>query len=184
MHAFTLLGPGVQPALPELFRLMNDSSATNASERAALALAFIGKDALPLFLTQIANTNAPHRADAIVLIKMCDDLTTDAGPTLPMLIQCLIDNDTNVVKEAALVLREYDLKPGLIMPALTNCLGTSTNSLLRSRVFWVLGQIGDHASPAKPFLVAALKDPNASVRKQATNSLLQIAPEALTNAAQ
>ena len=182
MHAFALLGPQARTALPKLFKLMNDASATNASLRAALALAYIGKDALPLFLAQIANTNALHRADAVVLINMCDDLTTDAGPTLPVLIQCLIDNDTNVVKEAALVLHEYDLKPGLILPALTNCLGTSTNSLLRSRVFWVLGRIGCQARPAQPFLVAALQDADANVRKQATNALLRIAPEVLTNA--
>ena len=98
-HAFYALGPQVQPALPELFRLMNDRSSTNVSprpqlapcERAELALLYSrNDDAIPLFLAHIANTNAPNRAEVVFLVGLYD-LTTNAGPAVPMLIQCLID---------------------------------------------------------------------------------------------
>jgi HEAT repeat protein len=169
---------------------MNDRSSTNVSprpqlapcERAELALLYSrNDDALPLFLAHIANTNAPNRAEVVFLVGLYD-LTTNAGPAVPMLIQCLIDNDPEVIKEAARALTECDLKPGLILPALTNSLGTSTNSLLRSRVIWALGKFKSQVRLTQPFLIAALQDPDANVRKQATNALLKIAPEVLTNA--
>jgi HEAT repeat protein len=171
---------------------MNDRSSTNASprpqlapcERAELALLYSrNDDALPLFLAHIANTNAPNRAEVVFLVGLYD-LTTNAGPALPMLIQCLVDNDPEVIKEAAKALTERDLKPGLTLPALTNCLETSTNSLLRSRAIWALSKFESQVRLTQPLIVAALQDPDAGVRKQATNALLKIAPEALTNAAQ
>jgi HEAT repeat protein len=186
---FCLLGPQIRSALPELFRLMNDRSSTNISpqpqlapcERAELALLYSrNDDAIPLFLAHIANTNAPNRAEVVFLVGLYD-LTTNAGPAVPMLIQCLIDNDPEVIKEAARALTKCDLKPGLILPALTNCLGNSTNPLLRSRAIWVLGNFKPQVRLTQPFLIAALQDPDANVRKQATNALLKIAPEAFIN---
>jgi hypothetical protein len=103
--AFYLLGPQVRPAVPELFRLMNDLSSNNAStrsnltpcNRAELALADTrSDDALTLFLAHIANTNAPNRASVVFLVGLYD-LTTNTGPAVPMLIQCLIDNDPEVI---------------------------------------------------------------------------------------
>ena len=189
VHAFYALGSQIRPALPELFRLMNDRSSTNASprfqlapcERAELALLYSrNDDALPLFLAHIANTNAPNRASVAFLIGQYR-LTTNAGPALAALVQCLMDNDREVRESAAEALSRGCLYPNTVVPALTNYLAESTNYILRRRIIWVLGDIATQSRPAQPFLVAALQDPDASVRKQATNALLEIAPEILTN---
>jgi len=183
--AFSVLGPQVRPALPELFRLMTEpGAATNAVfRRTQFALLHIrSDDPLPLYIAYIANTNNPHRAIVAGLIGDCP-LATNAGPAVATLLQCLMDNDRNVRQHAAYAFsRSPCPDPDIVVPALTNCLATSTNPVLRGRVIWVLGDIGLAASSAKPLLLAALQDPDANVRKQATNALLIMASDAHTNA--
>jgi HEAT repeat protein len=184
IYAFSALGPQVRPALPELFRLMTEPGAsTNAVfRRTQSALHYThSDDAVSLYCAYIANTNAPYRAIVAGLLGDCH-LASNASPAIATLLRCLMDNDSNVVQHAGQALTEPVFSHQSLVPALTNCLVTSTNPLFRSRVIWVLGRVGlPMARPAQPLLLAALQDPDVQVRRRAAQALGEFGGDA-TNA--
>jgi HEAT repeat protein len=73
------------------------------------------------------------------------------------------------------------MQPEIVVPALTNGL-THPKYQVRAAAAAALGVFGLQASSAAPGVLTLLTDTNRDVRKVATNTLLKIAPEALTNA--
>jgi hypothetical protein len=68
-----------------------------------------------------------------------------------------------------------------VVPVLVACLG-DRDRVVRITAATVLGRFGDHARGSVSRLLQMAADPDQMVRLVATNALMKIAPEALTNA--
>lgn len=176
---FSLLGPEGRIAVPELVHLTMTSTTEGRIERCVEALCNLGPVALPGLLTIITNTQAKGRVAAIHSIGYSG---TNFASAVPFLIKCLDDEEDGVACTAATTLGRLALSPSTVIPALAATL-RSTNADCREYAAAGLLDFGAKAMPAVSALQAALLDPSPSVRVMATNALLEIAPNALTNAA-
>ncbi len=104
--AFWVLGPAGRPALQDLNRIMSDARSPDNAALAQIALALVGKDALPFLLARLQDTNAPNRADAMSCISRYPALRTNAAPAIPTLMGCLRDKDAAVRSAATNTLLE------------------------------------------------------------------------------
>ncbi len=184
--AFDALGTDAKPAIPELSRRMNDPARPAASRRAVLALAHIGKDATPILLAQLADTNALNRSAVAVVLGMFPDLSRDTPATLRSLVRSLEDQSEDVRVKAAVALGAMAVRDrsqaSVVVPALVQCLRPGTPPPLRNRAIWMLGQYGEQARESVPPLLRLTTDREETLRIRATNALMKIAPEVLTNA--
>jgi len=171
-RAFQVLGRTANGAVPELTRLLNDSNAPALRwDRAAQALGYIGKDALPVLLAASTNTTFyNNRSFALTGIGF---MGTDARPAIPTLIQLLSHADGGVAEASVRVLGELKLEPGLVLPALVQSL-QDPRSHIRYAAASSLGLFEADAEAALPALVKALEDHDATLRFFATNSVRQI----------
>jgi len=185
-EAFALLDEQVRPAIPALAQLMNDRTFPNASSRALSALGYIGEEAIPVLLAQLANPNASYRQEVAYLFGISPKLATNPDAVVPLLVRCLADQDMRVRGVAAeslgRIAERSRTHAAMVVPALTNCLSATKQTILLHNATWALGIYGDQARAAVPALLNAITDPENRVRRQATNALQQIAPEVLTNA--
>ena len=112
-------------------------------------------------------------------------LATNVDSILPQLLLCVDDPDTKVCIEAirslAKISKRYLLQPDLVIPVLTKCLRTGSPDFLRDPAIFGLADYGVQARAAVPSLLQLTADPDALIRSLATNALLKITPEALTN---
>jgi len=205
VQAFRILGPTARSAIPELaFMVTNQLNylpqqvgiaaaklevafiATNQIDPTQLpsggvmtigyyplsALGCIGPDALPTLLAILSNNVAGIRVPTIYAIS---GLGSNATPAVPALIRCLNDPNEMVSLSAIHVLSRI---PGeSVFGALTNLLHSRPS--LRSETLEALAAFGDKGVP---FLVDALSDSNNGTRYIVSNTLIRIAPNALTNA--
>jgi HEAT repeat protein len=108
-----------------------------------------------------------------------------AGPVIPDLVQLMENTNSPVIASHAM----YALANIANVTAPLIAMLTNDVSRVRSRAAYSLGSLGSGDYPfhdwvvsnAVPFLKQNLQDPDFLVRKEATNALLKIAPEVLTN---
>jgi len=179
--AFWVLGAEASPALPQLTRMMMDTNHPYASRRAMNVLASIGEDAIPAISAYITDTNMPQRRQ---LVSSCAIAAMrGVKGMLPLTLHWLELPDEELSSEAADALRstaEHNpQQPELVVAALTNCL--RTDSRLKQRAIEALGEYRQRAKAAVPVLLPLLADPEPFFRVAASNALMKIAPEALTN---
>ena len=187
--AFSVLGDDAQAAVPELTRLMTSARATNASQRAVVALMGIGEAGVPPLLTHLADTNAPNRRQVAMALGWFPSLNPDSTyktALVPVVIACLRDPDPAIRSLAVMSLGRptiVDHAQGfLIAPALTNALGPDSPLSTRLTAIVELGAFGSAATGAVPRLTLLMADSDVRIRMHATNAILKIAPEALANA--
>ena len=184
--AFAVLGDQARPVIPELTKLMNDPAAPAGAETAVLALAGIGKAAVPVLSAQLANTNAPQRPLVALLFGNTPALATNADAIVPLLIHCLGESHERLRECAAGALgwrAALDASHAAeVVPALTNCLRADCPRNLRFSAVWALGAYGEQARAAVPLLRRLTEDPEELVRVEAAKALGRIAPATLTNA--
>jgi hypothetical protein len=190
MVAFKALGARATSAIPRLLLLATNQS-KRCSGNAIIALQLTGPAAIPALLHLISNHALPPELrfsatralnELLYPAMLKGTLGTNADAAVPLLIQNLNDNDPYVAGEAASVLGTLRPDPDISIPALSRALGDA-KSVVRDRAAAALGQFRDRASPAVPYLIEALADSDPDVRQSATNSILKIAPQTLTNAA-
>jgi hypothetical protein len=184
INAFGVLGRDAKSAFPELVRLASNRRATVSAWQATYALTQIGMDAevLPLFMADLRSPQVEVRRMGAGNIAL---LATNARPAVPLLIQCLTNERTYC--EACYSLGELKLEPDLVVPALTRAVQSSNfpwpiSPLDRAMASTALSKFGPEASSAVPALLNLLTNSYFHTREQATNALLKIAPQALTNA--
>jgi HEAT repeat protein len=103
---------------------------------------------------------------------------TNAACAIPAVAQLLGDRyPTQVKVEAIIILSDIGQAA---LPAIRQAM-RSTDVLVRGLAVHATGRLGTNAAPAIPDVVAALSDPDISVRTTATNVLQTLAPDALTN---
>jgi HEAT repeat protein len=173
-YAFGYLGAMARSTIPELTRLARTASNLERADRFAGALASIGPEAVPS-LVSLATHSPPWTRWATIgaLGGFADDPAV-AAQLLPMLINCLSENDTNtdypVTGRAEGVL--VAMGPGVVVPALTNAL-QSASAFTRQRAIVCLSAFEPTNLPptAVPALRAAMRDPDSEVRSIATSIL-------------
>lgn len=190
--AFGALGPVAEPAIPELARM-----ATN-SDYAIEALGRIGPPAIPALSTLATNRTvrrapafhtytfrgnswsepAVHSRTAFPAVMALASMGTNAMAALPALIECLRDEDSNVVSSALSALRGLKACDQTVLVAERGVLN-STNAELRRCALYALAEFGPKALPD---IVTTFRDPNADVMSAALGIVSEVAPQVLTNA--
>jgi len=122
-----------------------------------------------------------YRVFAIMAIPEIQGLGTNGPAVAAALLTCLKQpDDDGVASAAAGSLGKLALEPNLVIPALA-ALAHDNRRDVRLSVIHALGNFGTNTRVVLPYLVAALQDSDGLVRSSATNALLTIAPEVLTN---
>ena len=182
LAGFEILGDKATPAVPALTGLLGKWNRRDTSRSALLALMYIGKGGLVPLIQVLTNRAAPpeFRMDAAERIAApVMNLGTNGTLAVPFLIGCLGDSD--VAGHAARVLGALRLEPNISVPALHTCLASS-NVFKRIEATDALGAFGKEAIEVVPDLLVALTNRAPEEQQAASNALMHIAPEVLTNA--
>jgi hypothetical protein len=184
-EGFCILGQAAQSAAPELLRHLTYASNPGTAGDNARALAGIGPEGLSALSDFLTNSNLRIIPESktwarLSAINAIQTLETNAAPAIPALVQCLHENDEDVVWFAARALGWLNLRPELTIPALSN--GTHSPKR-KNRLIAVLSleHLGYNQHDVVPALLPALRDPDAEVREAARSALANLAPEVLTN---
>jgi HEAT repeat protein len=172
--AFQALGPIAAPAVPQLYRIMFASSNEQVSATAMHCLAAIGPAGLPVLRQALTNfaATATFRENAVQAVSEMD---TNALPLVPTLLAWLHQTNHEIAYVAIMVLGELQLRPELVVPALTNKLGETT---LRRDAMEALGSFEKEADSAIPHLLQLLNDPEAETAAGAASALADIGERA------
>jgi HEAT repeat protein len=182
-YAIHLLGAQAEPAIPGLCKLMSAPYKGDVSMRATIALAQMGPVVLPIFLTNLTNPRVPRGTIAFFIgLEPALALATNAALAVRPLALRLQDNDPTVQAGAAFSLGVIRLDPDVAVPALVSCLDASPQTRVRQNAVTALQIFRSAARPAQTTLVRLLVDADGEVRIGATNALMAIAPEVITNA--
>jgi hypothetical protein len=181
LHAFEILGPRANSAVPELTRLLNEPG-QQTPKNAMTALGCIGKDGLPALLTVLTNGRARDRKHLAFVFRSKRFEGSDLSAAVPVLVRWLGDKDPQIARDAANTLGALAIGSDLAVPALTNSLH-ATDRVLRICAARSIGSFGNEARAAVPVLLESLSDTGLGVPDAAKSALLKIAPEVLrTNA--
>lgn len=175
--AFGSLGSNAQIAIPQLSCLYTNPNFSAAGLRAGLAISHMGVFGVAPLQAALSSPDGYIRNSATLNIR---ELGEHARPLIPLLLPRLKDENVNAVHITLRTLGELCLDPGLVVPAVSECLRAprwETAGLAAD----VLARYGGEARSAVPALLKALTASDASMRMAVTNALLKIAPEALTN---
>lgn len=172
---FVILGEAARSAVPDLERVAHGADRLSAAA-AITALGYVGPEGLRPLLSMITNSAFPLRKEAMGSLSQMRYLGANAHPAIVLLIQSLGDPD--LAPAAADGLGRLRLESEISVPALAQCMN-STNPQLRMWGALSLGRFGGSARAAVPGLVKTLDDPEADVRREATNALELVAPEVL-----
>jgi hypothetical protein len=176
--AFRVLGQRATNAIPALLLLATNSTDREITRRCSWALGYTGASALPALLSISTNSHIPgrcHTIDAIVV------LGPDARPAIPFLIECLKEQDYEMVSSASHTMPGLGLASEICVPALVNLCTSADPNRRFCGALSIMG-FGEAARVAVPQLQKMMLDPDANVRRQALYALEQVAPEVLTNA--
>jgi HEAT repeat protein len=140
---------------------------------ALTALSYMGSNGVPPLLAAVRNPSHPFRGRAVYMLGRSKNLGPYADAVIAELVAELKEPDVNQV--AANALGSLKSAPDISVPALAHCL-QATNDAPNFRAIAAISLIWfeEKAEPALPYLTNALADPDAEVRRQATNSIHQI----------
>jgi len=174
VRSFRTLGLEATGAVDELTLLMNGPHSFTAN-RAAFALSYLGRAAVPAFLAALTNRQGVVRQRATALME---HLGTNARSAIPVLIPCLKDPDEDLANNAAQLLGKLKLEAGVVVPALIESLSDSRLTVRHAAVD-ALREFRGEASVAVPALRKLLDDPDSAGRWFVTNAIRQIDPSVL-----
>lgn len=183
LHGFEVLGPAAKPAIPDLIGMIGRNA-----NYPALALAAIGKDAVPALIDVLVTNQAADsygnwrrgvppgliRANAIEALSY---LGTSAEAALPVLTACLPDEHkrsrVDVCYALACIGRN---RPDIVVPALIQAL-TNSPAYRRISAIHALATFGVQGTSAVPALQDMSRDTDPEVRIQAAIAVKTISPE-------
>ena len=180
-NGFEILGPTAAPAIPALTRLLYDTNEM-ISFYAAQSLAPIGAAAVPVLVEALekhANRSEYMIGTHAALVLW--ELGTNARPAIPVLLEDLRHKNPRIRQRAADTLGNITIDPELVIPALTNVITHDLHIPTCHTAIGALKQYGPIARDAAvPTLLPLLE--NAQFKSSASNALMEIAPDVLTNA--
>jgi HEAT repeat protein len=171
LFGFRALGATAKPAIPEIISLLGHQ---DYGDNAVLALAAIGKDAVPSLIVCLTNKNPRVRASAAVALNR---LWQFAELAAPQLIENLRDDNIDVVMATMRSLGGIVKEPTPVLPILIEYVGHTNETVQRVAMEALLGY-REKAKSASPAVIRAMSDKNPLVRKQAKAVLPYIDREA------
>jgi hypothetical protein len=179
VFGFDALGTNASPAIPTLTMVIRDrASSATTTEAAAGALACMGPKGVRT-LAELLNDPMmqPRRLSLVAgLISYGQREPTTAD----VLMRFVHDPDLQVAFICVGTLGRFQPAPAGAVACLKKSLADSRPSVRLASID-SLANFGKEASSAVPELLQTLQDSDATVRKEATNALLKIAPQVVTN---
>jgi hypothetical protein len=174
------LGPEAEKlAIPGLVRKMRQGNARQASQ-AMWVLAECGRPGFAALLAALADRQFTNRLQVPLALVKVRGLGANASPAVPLLLDCLANENGMARAAAAATLEHWAIEPRVVVPALIRSLN-DPNPTVRVCSANGLRRFGKAATPAVAALIAALDDPDGEVRARAAEALLEIAPDELVN---
>jgi len=180
MWAFLPLQSQAEPAIPELARLMR--STNTGSSRAVIALACLGKRAVPTLVNGLTNPSPAHRMRIAAILGDREFFPEIVSTNVAALLKCLEDPDAGVAWAGAASLGNLQAQPETVLPALQLAAEKHGVHEVRLEAIKAIGRFGAEGRAAMPFLIRALSSTNSEQAEAATNALRQVAPDLLTKA--
>jgi len=180
------LGEQAQVAMPELTAMMKANS-RGSSDMAVIALAGIGRPAIPVLTEALADPSNPQRLMLIQVFWWVPSLYTNASAaTSAVSVLVSAANDKYVFGVLAVRalgrMAEYDRSQAdMVIPTLEKCLNSTNRKDMRTTAMSALAVYGREQKSVVPHFVELLGDSDWHVRLVATNILRDMAPWALTN---
>jgi HEAT repeat protein len=143
--ALRALGSKARPAIPELTKLLNNS--TLAGHSLEILKNFDDGTAIPILLQMAKDKNAELRKTALLDLGY---RRQGSNGVIQVMLAGLKDSDFNVRSTAVLMLSRFPSESDLVVPALVE---TLSDSSLQSRSIQALGELGEKARPAVPRLI-------------------------------
>jgi HEAT repeat protein len=178
-RALATVGPRAREAATALVKAMGDS-AWEVRRHAANALGALGPDVASVSVPALEK--ALRDADRDVARSVSNALASLGEPAVLALLQALTDDSIESVDPMSMEGEvENPAVDGLAwmgpvaVPALVYALA-APGPKVRARAARALASMGARAAPALPALVKAAKDPDESVRHEATEAIRRIAP--------
>jgi hypothetical protein len=180
---FHILGTNALQALPELERRFQATTNGEEADLAVRMMQYLGKNAFDFFVeaAQRSPDEFHTRLAAHGIGTMASEMTTNAMPAVPVLLQIAQNRHDGARVRAITAMGQLQLQPELVVPAMTNQMSVAHG---RYFVIWTLGQFGPQARCAIPLLTNALHDRDLTTQSGARYALMKIAPEILTNSPQ
>jgi HEAT repeat protein len=171
LKACGILGHAAAPAIPEVAALLAEPGVTS---EAAIALSYMGKEALPPLRDALSNSDPIVRREALRSIgKLKDRAPLDASVVVPLLIRELDDPDAGVRAVAATYLGIIHDMPQDAVPALAKAL-TDPDAEVRRSAAAALAPFDAHALAALAALQKASTDRNDDVAREATRTIVKL----------
>ncbi len=191
VNAFRLLGPAARSAIPALAKLATNPPPPNADsqtlrevrrcQEAALdALGSVGPRGIPIFCAVATNRAAGADARTSALAGIAG-IGTNALAATPVLLQCLKDEDKEVVRVALIAFNRMRPKDPEVFLAVLECLESPEPQMRRNAVD-ALAPFADSAFPA--LYRAVCSDEDKFVRIKALQALASLGNRALPGIAQ
>lgn len=171
LKACGIIGHAAAPAIPEVAALLTEPGVTS---EAAIALSYMGKDALPPLRDALKNTDPVVRREALRSIgKLKDRAPLDVSVVMPWLVGGLADPDAGVRAVAATYLGIIHEAPDEAVPALARAL-TDPDAEVRRSAAAALASFDASALPALAALQKASTDRNDDVAGEATRTIVKL----------
>lgn len=164
-----ILGPLAEPVIPELVAGLDDTKPGHGEGRALTA---IGGRCVPYLSVALTNQTGSinHRGAVLAQIQV---LGRDACGALEALIQCS-KSEPKLLEPIMRAIGSTATNGGLAMSVLTNAVQAQSVQL-RLTAIESIGMLREEGRYGIAALMVALQDPDAAVRKEATNTLTKIA---------
>jgi hypothetical protein len=140
--------------------------------------------AVPALIGLLGNKDPNVRYHAVFALR---SLGRVASSALPDMIKCLDDPEFTVRDDAVIGLGTMATEPGAVIPILIELLQKYRTNQIHGAIICddamhALWGFGAQSKPAVPIILEFLNDERSEVRRGATNTLLQIDPEAAARA--
>lgn len=167
-RAFSIIGSGGAPAIPELLPMLADFS---IGMDAASSLASIGKDSVQPLINKITAANGSGKAMAAAsLSKMKGDM---AAPAIDALLTLAKDADAENQEWAVKALGNIALKPETCIPVFIGLLDSKHTGVVTAAIAG-LGNFGPAAKEALPKLEALTKSRVEDIKGGAVGAVYKI----------
>lgn len=174
-EAFAALEGEATPFIPRLMEIANNTRSPRKANDAALALGYIGTNAIPALIQLLNTPGHPCRDTVVQVFADFSTITDHAGPAVPALVQCLDDNNTGTIYLAARALAQIETDSPDVVPALARTLHHPEGDI-RAASAEALAHFGPAAQQTLPALLDALTDTETEVRRDAAQAIEKIAP--------
>jgi HEAT repeat protein len=179
---FEILGPEGAAAVPRLATLLLDTNMPQTAGYAAMALAHIGREGLPVLTNAFSTSDPRLRLDVLWALGNCSAFR-DSPAALSLLTDCMKDPDPAISSFAigALIVNRPDAAQ--FVPVLTNALCSPRAGDRRSALEAFAFGYRAEAMSVTPLIRELLNDPNTKVRMAASNALARIETHSSAKAA-